>query len=83
MEQNNPIERGQHARRLLNDPMVQEIFTAADAIFTMEWKESEDPKAREAAWYKVWALTEVQRILRVIEGRGVVAEHTRDKGNKV
>jgi hypothetical protein len=74
---------GQHARSLLNDKMVQAIFEESERECVSEWKESADVKAREAAWYKVWALREVQHLLRVIEGRGQMAEHTRDKENKV
>jgi hypothetical protein len=68
------IERARIARRLLDEPVLAEAMDEAERTFVVQWLEATKPELREAAWAKVHALTEVQRVLRAIIADGEHAE---------
>ena len=71
----NPDEQIQDARdakRLLEHEILARAFREAEANFIQQWQDSEpkDTQVREAAYAKVQALAEVQRVLRSIIADG-------------
>ena len=80
------IQRARESKRLLEDGLLAEAFERAEANFIQQWLGTapKDVQIREAAYSKVQALAEVQRVLRSIisDGELQVARLNR-KGDKV
>jgi len=64
------LRRQEVAKRLLEDPIMIEVFETADATLVKEWRAATNLEAREAVWAKITGLEEVQRLLRVIVSQG-------------
>jgi len=59
------VSRALAAKSFLDDPVVQEAFTAAEQVFMKEWRTEEDRDRRDLAWAKVQGIDEVKRQLRI------------------
>lgn len=66
----DPIAKGEIARRLLEDPVMEEAYDRAEQMFYKEWRSAEDITRREMSWAKVQALDEVRKQLRTILSQG-------------
>lgn len=65
------IERGEHAQRLLDDPVLSEAFELAGASFIRDWMNGETTEEREEAHHKQAALAEVEKALRIFVSEAV------------
>ena len=72
----DPIAKGEIARQLLEDPVMQYAFRQAEATFFKEWRSAEDVSRREMSWAKVQALDEVRKTLRAVLSSGQYAALT-------
>lgn len=66
--------RGDHALRLIEDDLLQEVFAELDAGYVLEWRTAETPEERERAWTKQRALADVQRKLHTTLADGQYAQ---------
>lgn len=66
----DPVQEGQVAQRILDDPVFQRAFAEADRRFVDEWRDAETVDVRERAHAKQAALEEVIKQLRTIVGSG-------------
>ena len=55
-----PEQLSIHAKNLLDDPMVQEIFERLDRRYVQLWKNTPTPEAREACHAAVKALEDIK-----------------------
>ena len=69
----DPIARGEIARQLLEDPVMQYAFRRAEETFIKEWRSAGDVSRREMSWAKVQALDEVRKTLRAVLSSGQYA----------
>lgn len=60
------VSRAETAKKFLEDEVVKDAFSAAEAAFVKEWKQAEDATRRELAWAKIQGLEEVKHQLRRI-----------------
>jgi hypothetical protein len=62
----NATERGNHAKRLLEDPLLAQAFDEVGAQLMMRWQSSgpDESKLREQLWATYSCLGEAQRVLR-------------------
>lgn len=74
MSQFDDISDAQRASEVLNDPVFVAARIAAEQKYTQEWKRGKTPEERERAHCRAIALDEVVSQLKVIVGRGVVAQ---------
>ena len=75
----DPIARGEIARQLLEDPVMDYAFRQSEDAFIKEWRSAEDITRREMAWAKVQALDEVRRMLRAVLSQGQYAALSKDR----
>jgi ATP-dependent protease HslVU (ClpYQ) ATPase subunit len=64
------LQRRDHAKRLMDDEILQEAFELAEEQTVADWKQSEEVGQREAAHAQIVALEKVQRELRTIISNG-------------
>ena len=50
------IQRGENAARILNDPLVQEVFSGLENLMVNTWKSTSDASEREQLWYTLKGL---------------------------
>jgi predicted metal-dependent hydrolase len=67
------VERGNAAKRLLEDEMVKEVFAALETDFHKEWKDAPTTEAREIAWYSQRAIEAIKAKLRRYKDSGTRA----------
>lgn len=62
----NATERGNHAKRLLEDPLLAQAFDEVGAQLMMRWQATgpDEAKLREQLWATFSVLGEAQRVLR-------------------
>ncbi len=74
MTAEDTIQRGRQAKRLLEDPILEEAFGRAEDAFIQMWANSKpkDVNLREQAYANIQALAEVQRMLRTLVSSGDV-----------
>ena len=50
------IQRGEHAARLLDDPLLKEAFAGLESLMVQSWKTTTNPEEREQLWYTLKGL---------------------------
>ena len=68
------IQRGWHAKELMEDEMLKDAFAKVDASFRLEWLNGKTVADREVAHARTLGLTEVAKRLRVVLQNGRIAE---------
>ena len=64
------ISRGDHAKRLLNDDLLQEALDIIEENITELWKGSDDSKSRNELWYTLKGLERFEAYLQIVLERG-------------
>lgn len=73
------VARGQHAQRLLDDPLFAEAYEEAQWELVKQWAHQEsNPAKREACWAALQGLDQIHKALRVIVGNGQFAAKQKD-----
>ena len=67
------VLRGKEAKRLMDDPLLVQAFTALEVAYIAAWKEAEDPAVRGTMWVKVKVLDDFKNELETYISRGVFA----------
>ena len=68
------IQRGWHAKELMDDEMLKDAFAKVDASFRLEWLNGKTVAEREEAHARTLGLSEVAKRLRVVLQNGRIAE---------
>jgi hypothetical protein len=50
------IQRGENADRILNDPLVQEVLLGMESMMVQTWKATSVASEREELWYTLKGL---------------------------
>lgn len=50
------IQRGETAARILNDPLVVEVFSGLEDLMIQTWKSTSDASEREQLWFTLKGL---------------------------
>lgn len=66
----NEIERGEHAKRLLHDPLLQESLALIEENILDLWRETPDSKARNELWFTYKGLERFTNHLRTAISNG-------------
>lgn len=62
-------DRGEHAKRLLEDSLLTEAFDKVDEAIVRDWREVADPEQRERLWLMLHLLGKVKgHLITVIDG---------------
>jgi hypothetical protein len=71
-------QRGQDAKRLLDDPLLKEAFDAIEQEFVDQWKKApvRDVEGREKLWLMLQLLNKVHSHLEAVMASGRLAEAT-------
>lgn len=66
------IRDAEHAKNLLEDPLLQETLDKMEEEYTTTWRntKTEETEARELLWQLLWAIGEFRSHLSVIMQRG-------------
>ena len=66
------IRDAEHAKNLLEDPLLQETLDKMEEEYTTTWRntKTEESEARELLWQLLWAIGEFRSHLSVIMQRG-------------
>ena len=73
------IARGRRVKELLDDEVFTDALEAVKARIRGEWEAAEEPRLREAAWYKMKALPYLVEQLRRIINDGEHAQRALEK----
>lgn len=76
-----PIEKGDHAARLLEDSFVQELLEEIRREYCREWEEAQSPQSREALWNELQGLKRFTRTLRRLKDGRTRALAEKPKGD--
>ncbi|MBP2301566.1 hypothetical protein [Azospirillum picis] len=70
------INRGQHAQRLLDDPLLVEAFAQLEADYIAGWRSTgaRDTDARERLWQAVQIVGKVKAHLEKVAAHGKLAD---------
>lgn len=73
-DQMNAMERGEAARRLMEDPVMTEAFAKIKEVYTREWQGSAfaDREDRERAYLMIAAVNRLQNQLTEVINNGKV-----------
>lgn len=79
------LRRGEHAMRIVADPMFDELLRAVEARITMKWRNAKTPADREYTHTQMTSLTELAVLFRAVaeDGVRVRAEIDREKNTNV
>ena len=71
-EEEKEIRDAEHAKNLLEDPLLQETLDKMEEEYTTTWRntKTEETEARELLWQLLWAIGEFRSHLSVIMQRG-------------
>lgn len=71
-EEEKEIRDAEHAKNLLEDPLLQETLDKMEEEYTTTWRntKTEESEARELLWQLLWAIGEFRSHLSVIMQRG-------------
>ena len=71
-EEQKEIRDAEHAKNLLEDPLLQETLDKMEEEYTTTWRntKTEESEARELLWQLLWAIGEFRSHLSVIMQRG-------------
>lgn len=71
-EEQKEIRDAEHAKNLLEDPLLQETLDKMEEEYTTTWRntKTEETEARELLWQLLWAIGEFRSHLSVIMQRG-------------
>ena len=80
-EEEKEVRESEHAKALLEDPILQGAFDKMEKEYISKWKntETKDKEERDILWQLVWAIGELRTHLSVIMQRG---EFHRDRLQK-
>jgi hypothetical protein len=70
------VEKARHARRLLEDPVLNEILVLMGEDVVDQWKHGGSPEIREQAYSRWEAQQEFLRHLRAMVDDGIMLERT-------
>ena len=71
-EEEKEIRDAEHAKNLLEDPLLQETLDKMEEEYTTTWRntKTQETEARELLWQLLWAIGEFRSHLSVIMQRG-------------
>ena len=75
------IQKGDHAKRLLEDPLLTEALDNIEEATINMWKDTVDSKARNELWFTLKGLERFKTQLQSLIEDGVYDKH--NKGNNV
>jgi hypothetical protein len=73
--------RGDHARRLLDDPALLEMFTRLEDHYVSTWRRSDpsDSQTRERAYLQIQLVAELRQQLKVLSENGQLSRSLLDR----
>jgi hypothetical protein len=73
--------RGDHARRLLDDPVLVEMFTRLEDHYVSTWRRSDpsDSPTRERAYLQIQLVAELRQQLKVLAENGQLSRSLLDR----
>ena len=69
----NDVNRGEHAKRLLEDPLLTEAFDTVDAKIVEDWRAVIDPAQRDRLWLMLQLLGKLKGHLKTVVDGGTLA----------
>jgi hypothetical protein len=72
------LRRAEHARQLLDDPLLMETLAAMRAETIQTWEAAVTTEAREAAWHSVRAVARLEAKLRGLVTDGKLVRQRKD-----
>ena len=83
-EEQKEIRDAEHAKNLLEDPLLQETLDKMEEEYTTTWRntKTEETEARELLWQLLWAIGEFRSHLSVIMQRGEIHKDRLQKSIK-
>lgn len=76
------VQRGNDARRLMDDEGFKQVLTDVDESFVQRWRQAETVEERERAHASIGALEEIRKHLRVLDDRGNSAREKLKRENR-
>jgi len=73
--------RGDHARRLLDDPVLVEMFTRLEDHYVSTWRRSDpsDAPTRERAYLQIQLVSELRQQLKILAENGQLSRSLLDR----
>ncbi len=77
------VARAEHAKRLLEDALLTEVFDAVEAAAIDVWRRTANAQAeeREIAWQSLKAVERVRNALKGIEDNGLIEANRAVRAN--
>ena len=84
MTDSEMAQRGEEAKRLLDNPLLKEAFATLEQEYTQAWKQTKasDEVAREKLWMALNQLSKVQTQLHSVIQTGKVAKNALEKAQQ-
>ena len=76
------VERGREAKRLLNEPLIQQALAEVDAGIIAQWRAANDVETRERLWAGLHASRRVETWLVAVREDGAMAQAEIDQQPK-
>ena len=74
MSAEREVAAGKRIEEFLKDEAVIGAFAELDEKYARDWRDAQTAELREFLWYKQRVLAEVQQQLKVVVGRGAMAQ---------
>lgn len=84
MTDNEKVQRGEEAKRLLESQLLNEAFETLEQEYTQAWKQTKasDEAARETLWMAINQLSKVKSQLHSVIQTGKVARNALEKAQQ-
>lgn len=77
----DPIERGNAARALLNDPLLNEALKTIMIDVTQRWSQAQSPDEREGWWHVQNGMSLMRNYLVQVISNGEIEKDKQEKEN--